>query len=199
MKGEIRMGRLTPEVGPEDHSQGPMEAPVALVKYGDYECPYCGQVYPIIKEIQKRLGRSLHFVFRNFPLTIPHPHAQHAAEAPEAAAAQGKFWEMHDFLYEHQKALDDDSLVKYAAELGLDMERFRKEMAAQKYAERVRRDFQSGVRSGVNGTPTFFINGVRHDASFDLKTLLGSINKALKEPKGHGALDRVSTEKQRGI
>ncbi len=166
---------LTPPVSERDHIQGPASAPVTLVEYGDYECPYCGMAYPIVKEIQQRLGDRLRFVFRNFPLTNAHPHAEHAAEAAEAAGAQGKFWEMHDELYEHQRALMDQELEEYAAAVGLDVERFDREMEGQAHTERVRADFMSGVRSGVNGTPTFFINGRRHDGSYDVETLLAAI------------------------
>jgi len=171
--------RLTQPVSAGDHIQGPSSAPVTLVEYGDYECPYCGAAYPIVKQIQARLGDRLRFVFRNFPLNNSHPHAEHAAEAAEAAAAQGRFWEMHDYLYEHQRALDDEHLEAYAAEVGLDVERFDREMEGQVYTERVRADFMSGVRSGVNGTPTFFINGRRHDDSYDLETLLAAIEATM--------------------
>jgi len=172
------IARLILPVGERDHAQGPAGAPVTLVEYGDYECPYCGEAYPIVKELQERMGDRLRFVFRNFPLTQSHPHAEHAAEAAEAAAAQGKFWEMHDRLYEHQRQLDDTALVRHAAELGLEAARFDREMAEHAHADRVREDFMSGVRSGVNGTPTFFINGVRHDGSYDLETLTEAIERA---------------------
>ena len=165
MTQESGTARLTLPVSQRDHQQGPATAPVTLVEYGDYECPYCGEAYPIVKEIQRRLG--VRFVFRNFPLTQSHPHAEHAAEAAEAAAAQEKFWEMHDYLFEHQQALDVAHLVQYAVALNLDKETF------------VREDFLSGVRSGVNGTPTFFINGVRHDDSYELETLLAAIEAAM--------------------
>lgn len=167
--------KLKPPVGEKDHVQGPSDAPVTLVEYGDYECPYCGRAYPITKALQERLGDQLRFVFRNFPLGEAHPHAQHAAEAAEAAGAQGKFWELHDLLYEHQDALKDDDLVRYARALHLDVPRFVKDMEDHRNADRVREDFRSGVRSGVNGTPTFFINGVRHDGPFDLRSLLAAI------------------------
>jgi protein-disulfide isomerase len=148
-----------------DHAQGSPDAAVTLVEYGDYECPYCGAAYPIVKEVQARLGERLRFVFRNFPITTSHPHAQRAAEAAEAAAAQGRFWEMHDHLYEHQRHLEDADLHAYAEQLGLDVARFDNELATHAHADRVREDFMSGVRSGVNGTPTFYINGARHDSS----------------------------------
>ena len=161
-----------------DHVQGSRDAPVTLVEYGDYECPYCGAAYPIVKQVQTRLGERLRFVFRNFPITTSHPHAEQAAEAAEAAAAQGRFWEMHDHLYEHQRHLQDADLHGYAEQLGLDVETFDKDLAEHLRAERVREDFMSGVRSGVNGTPTFYINGLRHDDSFDLETLLAAVEQA---------------------
>jgi protein-disulfide isomerase len=164
-----------------DHIQGPEAASITLVEYGDYECPYCGQAYPIIKKIQESLGDQLRFVFRNFPLTQFHPHAQNAAEASEAAGAQGKFWEMHDYLYEHQQALDDRQLEQHASKLGLDVSRFRREVPGHVHADKVREDFLSGVYSGVNGTPTFYINGVRYDDSWDFKTLLATLKRMLKD------------------
>ena len=151
---------------------------MTLVEYGDFECPHCGMAHPVVQSVRRKLGDRLRFVYRHFPLKEAHPHAQHAAEAAEAAAAQGKFWEMHDTLFEHQRALGDDRLVEYAGRVGLDTDRFVAEMERRAYAGRVREDFLSGVRSGVNGTPTFFINGRRHDDSYDLETLLGAIASA---------------------
>jgi protein-disulfide isomerase len=159
--------------------QGPPDAPVTLVEYGDYECPFCGAAYAIVKAIQERLGDQLCFVFRNFPLTEAHPHAEDAAEAAEAASGQGKFWPMHDLLYENQDALEPEDLVQYARSLRLDLPRFVKELSEHVWAERVREDFRSGVRSGVNGTPTFFINGVRHDGGYDMASLLAAIEEAV--------------------
>ena len=156
-------GQLTPPVTERDHCEGPDDAPVTLVEYGDYECPYCGMAHPIVKAAQRQLGDQLRFVFRNFPLKETHPHAQHAAEAAEAAGAQGKFWEMHDAIFEHQDALEDEDLVAYAEALGLDGQRIAGDLANKTYAKRVREDFRSGVKSGVNGTPTFFINGERYN------------------------------------
>jgi protein-disulfide isomerase len=161
-----------------DHIQGAAEAPVTLVEYGDYECPYCGAAYPIVKEVQARMGERLRFVFRNFPITTSHPHAEQAAEAAEAADAQGSFWPMHDLLYENQRRLGGADLHAYAAQLGLDVDRFDRELAEHVHAARVHEDFISGVRSGVNGTPTFYVNGVRHDDSFDLDTLLAALEAA---------------------
>ena len=133
----------------------------------------------MVKALQKRLGDQMRFVFRNFPLAEAHPHAEHSAEAAEAAGAQGKFWEMHDLLYENQDALEDEDLARYAKALHLDVPRFVKEMEGHAYFERIRADFTSGVRSGVNGTPSFFINGVRHDGPFDLGSLLAAIEEAI--------------------
>jgi protein-disulfide isomerase len=160
-----------------DHVQGPTDAAVTLVEYGDYECPYCGAAYPIIKEVQARMGGRLRFVFRNFPIATSHPHAEQAAEAAEAAAAQGKFWEMHDLLYENQKRLRDEDLRGYAEKLELDLDVFDRELVAHVHAARVHEDFMSGVRSGVNGTPTFYIDGVRYDDSYDLVTLLAALQR----------------------
>jgi protein-disulfide isomerase len=161
-----------------DHVQGPADARVTLVEYGDYECPYCGAAYPIIKEVQARMGDRLRFVFRNFPISTAHPHAEQAAEAAEAAASQGPFWEMHDLLYENQKRLRDEDLRRYAEQLGLDVERFDRDLAEHVHAARVHEDFMSGVRSGVNGTPTFYINGARYDDSYDVETLLAALERA---------------------
>jgi protein-disulfide isomerase len=158
-----------------DHIQGPADAPVTFVEYGDYECPYCGAAYPIIKEVQSRMADRLRFVFRNFPISTSHPHAEQAAEAAEAAASQGKFWEMHDLLYENQEHLDDADLHRYADQLGLDVGVFDEELAQHVHAERVREDFMSGVRSGVNGTPTFYVNGTRHDGGYQLGELLAAL------------------------
>ena len=163
-----------------DHTQGPPSAPVTLVEYGDYECPYCGAAYPILKEVQERMAERLRFVFRNFPISTSHPHAEQAAEAAEAAAAQGRFWEMHDTLYENQNRLTDRDLQAYAVDLELDVQRFDRELTEQLHAGRVRDDFMSGVRSGVNGTPTFYVNGARYDGSYELETLLGALEQATK-------------------
>ena len=178
---KVETTKLTLPVSERDHAQGPDTAPMTLVEYGDYECPYCGQAYPIVKNIQERLGGKLRFVFRNFPITQVHPHAQHAAEAAESAGAQNKFWEMHDRLYEHQRELDDTHLSQHASAIGMDVARFEDEMAKHVHASRVREDFMSGIRSGVNGTPTFYINGIRYDDSWAEKTLLASINQQIAD------------------
>ena len=172
------MSRLRPPVGPDDHALGPDDAPVTLVEYGDYECPHCGRAHPIVKRVLKKLGRSVRFVFRNFPLGEMHPHAVLAACAAEAAGLQDRFWEMHDHLFEHQQALERDDLAGYAKKLGLDTARFARDLDDATIEERVRRDFASGVRSGVNGTPTFFIDGERYDESWDEDSLVEALRAA---------------------
>ena len=168
--------RLTvPVSSKRDHCQGPDTAPVTLLEYGDYECPYCGKAYAIIRDIQGQVRNQMRFVFRNFPLTQVHPHAQHAAEAAEAAGAQGKFWEMHDILYENQDSLEDEDLRSYADALDLDLEQFDNEMIMHVHARKIREDFMSGIRSGVNGTPAFYLNGIRYDGSWDEASLLYSL------------------------
>jgi protein-disulfide isomerase len=171
--------RLTVPVGPHDHVMGPSTAPVTLVEYGDFECPACGEAYPIVKALQQELGERIRLAFRHFPLTSIHPHAEIAAETAEAAAGEDMFWPMHDLLYENQNALDEGSLIKLADALGLDMGRFARELSEHVHARRVRDDFMSGVRSGVNGTPTFFINGTRHDGAFDYATLVDAIERQI--------------------
>ena|SRR5437899_3169297 len=161
----MTMGQLVVPVSERDHVAGKLDAPIVLLEYGDFECPFCGRAYPIIKDVQKSLGDKLALVFREFPLTEVHPHAGKAAEAAEAAGAQGRFWEMHDTLFEHQDALAQENLVAFAAGLGLDS-RFAQELMNGAYTKRVRDDFHGGVRSGVNGTPTFFINGARFDGDW---------------------------------
>jgi len=162
----------------DDHSQGTAKATVTLVEYGDFECPHCGHSYETVKEIQRRLGAELRFVFRHFPLTDLHPNAENAAEAAEAAAAQGEFWRMHDTLFENQSELDELSLVRYAERIGLDTTRFALDLRQHTFAPRVRRDHATGHRDGVKGTPTFFIDEIRHDLSHDLDTLLIAIETA---------------------
>jgi protein-disulfide isomerase len=178
MKTEFAPELTLPVAEDRDHIEGPADAPVTLVEYGDYECPYCGAAYPIVKQVQSQMGERLRFVFRNFPITTSHPHAEQAAEAAEAADAQGRFWEMHDHLYEHQRHLENDDLVGYAGALGLDVERFADELARHVHAARVREDFMSGVRSGVNGTPTFYVNGLRYDDSYEFEPLSAAVERA---------------------
>ncbi len=169
---------LTPPLSARDHIEGAADSGLVLLEYGDYECPYCGAAYPVVKELQKRMKGKMAFTFRNFPLANAHPHAELAAEAAEAAAAQGKFWEMHDMLYENQDALDPENLVEYATSLGIDVARFTREVNEHVYAPRVREDFHSGVRSGVNGTPSFFINGVLYAGQYDVRSMLAALREA---------------------
>jgi protein-disulfide isomerase len=158
-----------------DHIYGSADGSIRLLEYGDYECPFCAEAEPTLKEIQRRLGDDLLFAFRSFPLSNIHPHTEHAAEAAEAAGAQGNFWGMHDLLFKNQRALEDEDLVAYASELDLDETRLIREVTSSAYAPRIREDFKAGVRGGVNGTPTFFINGERYDGAGDLKNLLNAL------------------------
>jgi protein-disulfide isomerase len=173
------MSTLRVAVNPTDHIQGDEHAGCTLVEYGDYECPHCGHAYPIVKSIQKHFGKRLLFVFRNFPLTESHPNAESAAESAEFAGAQGKFWQMHDRLFENQDRLGDDLYLEIARELQLTPADLQRALAERKYQAKVRADFAGGVRSGVNGTPTFFINGQRHDGPYEYEDLVGAIEDAL--------------------
>lgn len=169
------MTELRTPVGPDDHLSGPRDAPVRLVEYGDFECPSCGAAFPEVEVVRRALDGRLAFVFRHFPLSQVHPHAVRAAEAAEAAAAQGRFWEMHRLLFENQEALGPDELVAYGEALGLDLERFRADLDERRHRQKVRRQLLDGARSGVNGTPTFFVNGHRHDGPFDAASLLEAL------------------------
>jgi protein-disulfide isomerase len=167
--------RLALPVGEHDHVQGQASAPVTLLEYGDYECPYCGAAVAIVQELQRVLPDQLRFVFRHFPLEKLHPHALRAAEAAEAAGSQGKFFEMHATLFDHQTALEDADLLRYAAELDLDAARFAADLAAHTQARRVREDFRGGVRSAVRGTPTFYLDELRYDGVVGVRQLIASI------------------------
>lgn len=162
-----------------DHVLGPVDAPLTMVEYGDYECPFCRMAYPEVADVVERMGEELCFAYRHFPLTTVHPHAVRAAEAAEAAGAQGRFWEMHALLFAEQDRLDAPSIVLRAERLGLDVERFVAEVRDQVHAPKVQSDFLSGVRSGVQGTPTFFVNGRRHEGPADARSLLHSLELAL--------------------
>ena len=170
--------QLVVPVSERDHSQGPATAAVTLVQYGDYECPYTRQSTTIVRAIQQQLGDQLRFVFRNFPLTEIHPHALHAAFAAEVAAAQGKFWQMHDYIFNHQHTLEDSDLEQFAGAVGLDMQQFARDMAERPYVSRIEEDLQSGIRSGVRGTPTFFINGILYPGSWEQEALLAALRAA---------------------
>lgn len=169
---------LVAPVTAHDHILGPASAAVTLVEYGDYECPYSYQAFFIVKDIQKWLGNGLCFVFRHFPLKKIHPHAARAAEAAEAADVQGLFWEMHDQLFTHQQQLDNAHLVSYAEAIGLDLQRFIRDIAAGTYRDRVQQDVTSGTRIGIHQTPTFFINGRLHQGAWELDDLVVAIEQA---------------------
>ncbi|MGD0330378.1 MAG: DsbA family protein [Nitrososphaeria archaeon] len=176
---DVKTTKLTIPVGERDHVNGPPNAPITLVEYGDFECPHCGRTYPIVKRLQEHLDGKLRFVFRHLPISTVHSHAKKAAEAAEAAGSQGKFWEMHDQLFEHQDTLDDENLRRYAIAVGLDIKRFDQEMKSNLYAPKVHEDFINGVKSGVNGTPTFFINGLRYNGPPSFEALLEAIMKEI--------------------
>jgi protein-disulfide isomerase len=171
---------LRPAFNEKDHYQGDLHAPLELLEYGDFQCPYCGQAYPIIKKVQARLGKDLRFVFRNFPLTDAHPQAYTAALAAEAAGLQNAYWKMHDLLYENQEGMGTRNFfTALATRLGLDIAKFESDLQDAAIAKKVDDDFESGVRSGVNGTPGFFINGLRYDDDWDEKSLIAHLQKKL--------------------
>ena len=172
--------RLKVPVGDRDHILGPADAPLTLLEYGDFECPHCGRAHPIVASVLGQMGSSVRFVYRHFPLTQIHPHAEAAAEMAEIAGERGRFWAMHDLLFENQRALDDEDLVDYASRLGIEPDFAASALASRSYAGRVQEDFMSGVRSGVNGTPTFFINGIRYDGDWDEPTLLDALQRAVE-------------------
>lgn len=174
------MTQLKVPIGKRDHIQGDMDAPIKLVEYGDFECPNCAEAYPIVKIIQEDMNNKLCFVFRYFPLKQLHSHALSAAYAAEAAGRQKKFWEMHDMLFEHQDALHDEDLQEYGRTLDLNMVKFIKDMRSAETVKRVQEDFMSGVRSGVNGTPTFYINGLRYDGSYDYEVMLKKLEREVR-------------------
>jgi NhaA family Na+:H+ antiporter len=171
--------KLTKPFSENDHFRGPKNARVNLVEYGDYECPHCRQVNDIRRELRARLGDKYRYIYRHFPITSTHSQSQIAAEAAEAASAQGKFWEMHNLLFKHQGELNQSQILQFAAEIDLDLERFERELDDGVYADRVREDFEGGMKSGVHGTPTFFINGNRYDGPWDLESLMAEIQKPL--------------------
>ena len=194
--------RLNPPVSDRDHTQGPDDSSVTLVEYGDYECPYCGQAENSVHEIQERTGNAVRLVFRHFPNRSVHPHARLAAEASEAAGAQGKFWEMHDLLFQHQDHLEEWDMLEYARELDLDIDQFQKDIDEHTYADKVREDFRSGLKSGVQGTPTWFINEERYDGAWDPDSLLEAVRRPMRvrisamdnpnNSKDEGGIDAVS-------
>jgi protein-disulfide isomerase len=169
------MNKLTSPVSDRDHRQGSLNAPVVMVEYGDYECPHCKAADPNVKMIVAELGDGICYVYRHFPLIEIHPYAELAAEAAEAAGAQNRFWQMHDKLFQYSPALDELHLMKYAHTVKLNMDRFSQELMTHRYLPRVASDMESGVQSGVQGTPTFFINGVRHRGGYDLASLIDAV------------------------
>ncbi|WP_312175415.1 thioredoxin domain-containing protein [Chryseobacterium sp.] len=150
---------LKPSVSKTDHVQGNDNADLTIVEYGDYQCPYCGAAYPVLKELMKEFEGQVKFVFRNFPLSEMHPYARPAAIAAEAADLQGKFWEMHDVIYENQQSLNENFLFQLAEKIGLNLSQFKEDIQKTELEKKVDSDFESGIISGVNGTPSFFING----------------------------------------
>jgi protein-disulfide isomerase len=165
---------LAEPVTDQDHAIGPEAAPVTIVEYGDYECPSCLNAVPIMEQVRKTLGNQVRFVFRHFPQSSVHPHASMAAEAAEAAAEQGKFWEMHEALFRHQKELAELDLSHLALNLGLEIYKFETGRTREQHQRHIRADFEGGVRSGVNTTPTLFINGRRYDGALDAQAIIAA-------------------------
>jgi protein-disulfide isomerase len=178
LNSSIPVSKLTVPSAGRDHIQGGGDAVITLLEYGDYECPYCGDAHPVVRAIRQQSGARLCFAFRHFPLVNAHPHAEHAAEAAEAAGAQGRFWEMHDMLFENQEALEDDDLARYASALGLDAKRLTREVSSRNQLSRIREDFHAGARAGVNGTPTFFINGAAYEGEVEVEPMLAALHQS---------------------
>jgi protein-disulfide isomerase len=172
------MDRLTLPLSNRDHIQGSTDAELQLLEYGDYQCPYCKAAFPVVKSLQAEFADDLCFAFRHFPLIEVHPYAEPAAEAAEAAGAQNRFWVMHDLLFQNSPNLDGPHLLSFATAIGLDIDRFARDVAGHRFLPRIREDIESGVASGVRGTPTFFINGIRHEGSFDLETMREAVRLA---------------------
>jgi protein-disulfide isomerase len=169
------MAELQQPVTDQDHIRGNPDAPITLVEYGDFECPHCGAAHPVVRDLMEHMGENMRFVYRHFPLQESHPHAALAAEAAEAAGAQGKFWQMHDKLFRNQQALEVENLYDYAAQIGLDADQLLQDLKDRRHEPEVNKDFLSGVRSGVNGTPTFYINGLRYDGPVTQAALLNAL------------------------
>jgi protein-disulfide isomerase len=171
-------GRLAVPVDDTDHVRGATDASVTVVEYGDYQCPFCGMAHPAVQELLRLRPSTVRLVYRHFPLTNVHPYAEVAAEFAEAAGARQQFWPMHDWLFENQELIEPQSLLRAAEGLGLNVESVEREVTEDRYLDRIRRDFVGGVRSGVNGTPTFFVNDVRHDLGYSLPELLAAVDEA---------------------
>lgn len=174
---------LKDPVSKDDHVQGGKNAIITLVEYGDYECPYCGQAYPIIKQVQKYYGSKLRFVFRNFPLTEVHPFAMSAAQTAEYAGAEGLFWEMHDLIYENQSNLNIELLFALTESLNLSPVKLKEALTNQTFDHKIQRDFIGGVKSGVNGTPTIYINDARYSGPFEFQNLVSAIDEKINPLK----------------
>jgi protein-disulfide isomerase len=177
------MAKLKVPVGPADHTLGDEHAPVTLVEYGDYQCPFCGRAHPVVKAVRKHFGKQLRFVYRHFPLTQIHPMAEPAAETAEFAGANGRFWEMHDGLFENQDSLGLPLFAELAQTLKLSSEDLAGALESHEFLPKIKEDFMGGVRSGVNGTPTFFVNGYRYEGMFDFEDLVGAIDAELGRGK----------------
>ena len=175
------MKQLTPDVNSHDHIIGQDTASIELVEYGDYECPNCGRAHRVVKYLLQQFGTDLKFVFRNFPLSQIHAHAFSASLATEAAGKQGKFWEMHDILFENQRSLDSDHIFLFAHKLGLNLDRFRYDIQQKSLIDKVENDFESGIKSGVNAIPTFFVNGEKYNGIFSDDQLLHYLRDRLTE------------------
>ena len=171
-------GVLTLPVEAGDHTWGPEDAPVTLVEYGDYECEWCARAFPIVERVQQTMSQFVRVVFRHFPRNSLHPHASVAAQAAEAAAAQGKFWDMHRLLFENQDELADVDLSRYALKLGLEVYKFQADLSSERYAPKVQRDFDSAIQSGVKKTPTLFINGFRYEGALEYDALAAALLSA---------------------
>ena len=174
---DVETGRLVAPIDSDDHVRGPDSAGVTLVEYGDYQCPYCGEAYPIVESLLAARPDTVRFAFRHFPLTNIHPNAENAAELAEAASSAGQFWRAHDWLYTHQSQLDAQHLGQVAAEID-PSGAAQRDVERHAYMDRIQRDFMTGVRSGVNGTPTFYVNGLRHDGGDSLPELLDAVDHA---------------------
>ncbi len=179
------MSKLKPPIGKQDHVRGHANAPVSLVEYGDFQCPNCGEAFPVVEEIVHELGHGLRFAYRHFPLATAHPLALPAAIASEAAARQRKFWPMHHIIFENQQILSAEALWQFAKTIGLDLEQFDIDINDPELEEKVEADFESGVRSGVNGTPTFFINEIRYNGDHDRDSIMAALQK---NTANHGSI-----------
>jgi protein-disulfide isomerase len=175
----VATGRLSTPVTDEDHIRGRHDAPVTLVEYGDYQCPYCGAAHPVLQQVLNERPDRVRMVYRHFPLSNVHPHAEFAAQLAEAAGRRHRFWPMHDWLFEHQERIAPAIAPLACAEVGVDADAVEREVREQVHMDVIRRDFLGGVRSGVNGTPTFYLNGVRHDGGYTLADLLAAVDRTL--------------------